>query len=243
VATDPKTVKDAQGRPVLLFTFERKTCEACLLFERCVHSKTEGRSIRTHYHETLLQDARARQQTDEFKQIYVLRAAIERFQAPLVETIAGDRLRIGDACRAKVLHPTLTRRIASDNANSLVLLLEYQGRRILLTGDLEPPGLDDVIAEASLDCDVILAPHHGSLRSNPSAFAAWSTPEWVVVSGGHADNRPEFDQAYERYGAQILNTADCGAISVRISAGELQVETLRKRSSPAPARAEDTLHR
>lgn len=85
VATDPKTVKDAQGRPVLLFTFERKTCEACPLFSRCVHSKTKGRSICTHYHEKLLQEARARQQTDEFKQLYVLRAAIEREIAGLVQ--------------------------------------------------------------------------------------------------------------------------------------------------------------
>jgi transposase len=85
VASDPKTVKDGQGRPALLFTFERTACEACPLFERCVRSKTMGRSIRTHYHETLLQEARARQQTDEFKQLYVLRAAIEREIAGLVQ--------------------------------------------------------------------------------------------------------------------------------------------------------------
>ncbi len=97
VATDPKTVKDAQSQPVLLFTFERKTCEACPLFERCVHSKTQGRSIRTHYHETLLQDARARQQTDEFKEIYVLRAAIEREIAGLVQHGLREARYIGRA--------------------------------------------------------------------------------------------------------------------------------------------------
>jgi transposase len=84
VATDAKTVKDAQGRAVLLFTFARETCEACPLFERCVHSRTRGRSICTHYHEKLLQAARSRQQTDEFKETYVLRAAIERQIAGLV---------------------------------------------------------------------------------------------------------------------------------------------------------------
>ena len=31
--------------------------------------------------------------------------------------------------------------LASDNANSIVLLVEFQGRRILLPGDLESPGL------------------------------------------------------------------------------------------------------
>jgi hypothetical protein len=97
VATDPKTVKDAQGRPVLLFTFERKTCEACPLFERCVHSKTKGRSICTHYHEKLLQDARARQQTDEFKEIYVLRTAIEREIAGLVQHGLREARYVGKA--------------------------------------------------------------------------------------------------------------------------------------------------
>jgi len=97
VATDPKTVKDAQGRPVLLFTFERKTCEACPLFERCVHSKTKGRSICTHYHEKLLQDARARQQTDEFREIYVLRSAIEREIAGLVQHGLREARYVGKA--------------------------------------------------------------------------------------------------------------------------------------------------
>ncbi len=97
VATDPKTVKDAQGRPVLLFTFERKACEACPLFERCVHSKTKGRSICTHYHEKLLQDARARQQTDDFKQIYVLRAAIEREIAGLTQHGLREARYVGKA--------------------------------------------------------------------------------------------------------------------------------------------------
>ena len=80
-----QTVKDAQGRPVLLFTFARDVCEACELFGRCVHSKTQGRSVRTHYHEVLLQAARKRQETEEFKQLYRLRAAIERLIACLVQ--------------------------------------------------------------------------------------------------------------------------------------------------------------
>jgi competence protein ComEC len=45
--------------------------------------------------------------------------------------------------------------------------VEYQGRRLLLPGDLESPGLDELLAESPLDCDVLLAPHHGSLQSDP----------------------------------------------------------------------------
>jgi len=74
---------DDPRRPVKRFVFERKTCEVCSLFARCVHSKTQGRSIGVHYHEALLQAARQRQQTDEFKDVYTQRPAVERQIAEL----------------------------------------------------------------------------------------------------------------------------------------------------------------
>ena len=55
------------------------------------------------------------------------------------------------------------------------LSVEYRGRRILLPGDLEPPGLDDVLAEEPRPCDVLMAPHHGSRQSNSPELAAWCT--------------------------------------------------------------------
>ena len=77
--------KDKQRRLVKTFTFDRTTCEACPLFARCVHSKTQGRSITLHYHEDLLQAARLRQAPDEFKETYTLRPAVERKIAELTE--------------------------------------------------------------------------------------------------------------------------------------------------------------
>ena len=65
------------------------------------------------------------------------------------------------------------------------------GRRILLTGDLAPPGLDDVMAELPVHCDVLLVPHHGSRTSEPAELATWSTPRWAVISNGRQiDLRP-----------------------------------------------------
>jgi hypothetical protein len=77
--------KDNQGRPVKTFVFDRPTCEACPLFERCVHSKTQGRSITLHYHEDLLQAAHQRQATTEFKDTYRQRSAVERKVAELAD--------------------------------------------------------------------------------------------------------------------------------------------------------------
>ena len=80
------------GLPTLRFTFPRATCEACPLFERCVKSKTAGRTVQTHPYQAELQAARQRQepkapygQTDEFKTSYPRRSAVERKQAELVQ--------------------------------------------------------------------------------------------------------------------------------------------------------------
>jgi hypothetical protein len=97
IAANPKPAKDPQGRTVLLFVFERSICEACPLFARCVHSKTKGRYLRTHYHEALLQTARQRQSAAEFKQTYLLRVAIERKIADLVQCSARQARYIGSA--------------------------------------------------------------------------------------------------------------------------------------------------
>ena len=76
--------QDDRGREILRFTFARAACQACPLFQRCVHSRTHGRTVQTHAYETYLQAARVRQRTEEFKTLYRLRSAIERKQAELV---------------------------------------------------------------------------------------------------------------------------------------------------------------
>jgi len=76
------------------------------------------------------------------------------------------------------------------------------------------------MAELPYDCDVLLAPHHGSRRSDPPGFAAWSTPEWVVVSGGF-DADPSVTQTYQQAGARVLNTGHDGAVEFFIENGLL----------------------
>jgi competence protein ComEC len=136
---------------------------------------------------------------------------------PLREIWMGDRLRTNDADVAiEVHHPPREGLMARDNANSLLLSVEYAGRRILLPGDLESPGIEQVIADPPLDCDILLAPHHGSPLSDPPGFAAWCTPEWVVFSGGDRDRTTLSQLSYERAGAAVRHTAASGAISFDI---------------------------
>ncbi len=94
-----------------------------------------------------------------------LRAAIDRHRVPRPEVRAGDRLQAGADCLVEVLHPPRHGILGSDNANSLVLAVEYRGRRIVLPGDLESPGLEDMLAEEPRQCEVLMAPHYGTQRT------------------------------------------------------------------------------
>jgi len=72
------------GRQTWLFSFPRTTCNACPLFDRCVRSKKTGRTVRAGPYEAYLQEARARQQSEEYDAIYRLRPAVERKIGELV---------------------------------------------------------------------------------------------------------------------------------------------------------------
>jgi competence protein ComEC len=160
-----------------------------------------------------------------------LRDSITGAGIPIREIHSGQRLAAGYTTNIEVLHPPPKGVYGSDNANSIVLLIEHEGRRILLTGDLESPGLDDVLAEEPLDCDVVLAPHHGSPRSNPGRFADWSRPEHVVISGrrglGDAATIESVKNSFRLRGAEVFHTAEDGCIRVEASRLGVSVSTHR----------------
>jgi competence protein ComEC len=155
--------------------------------------------------------------------VAALHDAIARHGVPIHEVTAGDRLPLGDDCTAEVLHPTKGRITGSANANSLVLAVECFGRRILLPGDLESPGLEKMLAREPLRCDILMAPHHGSRKRNSPALAQWCQPRWVVFSGDGRWNVLASETPYQALGAQVLCTSERGAIHVRITAQGVDV--------------------
>ncbi len=152
-----------------------------------------------------------------------LKAILVAGNIPLRYSWEDHHLPEGADYTIKTLHPPYDGVLGNDNANSLVLAVEFQGKRILLTGDLEGAGLNRLLASPAYDCDVLLAPHHGSARSNPPGFAAWGHPEWVVISGGFDRGGVEVSKPYQDQGARVLHTAWQGAVTVIIENGQLDV--------------------
>lgn len=75
--SDFRMARDGKYRPVKLFRFPREVCEGCELRERCLGGPNgrvkrpvrvpPGRQVQLHYHEEVLQEARAAQRTPEQK--------------------------------------------------------------------------------------------------------------------------------------------------------------------------------
>jgi len=164
---------------------------------------------------------------DESLAVVTLRRAVDHARVPLEFLTQGAPLELDPTVAVSVLHPPPGGVPGNDNAQSLVLAIEFQGQRLLLTGDLEKAGIERVTALPPWDCDILLAPHHGSLRSDPPRFSAWCRPEWVVISSGPVDLDPVTTRGYAATGRTVLATAAQGAITLVIHDGELSVSTYR----------------
>ncbi len=158
-----------------------------------------------------------------------LQAAVDRHHVVMQNTSAGDRLSAGNATTIRILHPPTEGMGATENADSIVLAIEFAGRRILLTGDLAPPGLEAVVARHEPPFDVAMVPHHGSATSNPPQFAAWCRTPVAVISGDLTHDSHVAVEAYQEAGSMVLNTATSGAVHVEVKpTGSLHIDQFRR---------------
>ena len=140
---------------------------------------------------------------------------------------AGDHRVIG-GLDLRLLWPR--RRISTEsvpNNASVVLVATIRGRRLLLTGDIEPPAQSAVAADVrTLPIDVIKVPHHGSRFQSP-LLPVWAPASIALVSVG-ADNdygHPAVETlaAWSRSGALLARTDLLGDVAVVDSGGRLGI--------------------
>ncbi|NNJ23974.1 ComEC/Rec2 family competence protein [Alienimonas chondri] len=147
--------------------------------------------------------------------------------------LARGLTRDAGAAVLTILHPQREMKPAeSDNARSVVLLIEFAGRRLLLPGDLEGGPQDELAADFinrfGPGLDLLLAPHHGGKRANPQSLAQRLEPKIVAVSGAqHAD--AEFLRGVYP-AADLFLTSEVGAVTVTITPdGAVKTESFLNR--------------
>lgn len=106
---------------------------------------------------------------------------------------------------------------ASRNNRSLALYLAYRDKGILLTGDLETPGLQQLLAHPLPGpVDVLKLPHHGSDGSAPNLLLNQTQPQLAVVSVGahnpyHLPGK-QWRNLLQKNGIPLWQTAQQGTI-------------------------------
>lgn len=109
------------------------------------------------------------------------------------------------------------------NDGSMIGLLEYAGRKVLLTGDAPKEVEDQIVAkyrDRLQNLDILKVGHHGSKTSTGESLLAASTPEFAIISAGK-NNRyghpaKEVILLLEKYHTQTLVTIDSGTIVCKI---------------------------
>jgi competence protein ComEC len=143
----------------------------------------------------------------------------------------GDAFNL-DGVRVDVLAPFAESRASAHSGNneSLVLRLSFGRRVILLTGDIERQIEERLVrSDVDLRADVLKVAHHGSRTSSTAAFLERVRPSYAVISVanpspfGHP--HAEVVQRFAAAGAHVLQTSQCGAITISTDGSDLRVET------------------
>lgn len=141
-----------------------------------------------------------------------------------------------DGVEFVVLHPG-DEEWPQANNRSCVLRITAGGQRLLLAGDIEREAENALLSRgADVGADIITVPHHGSRTSSTSDFLDAVAPQWALVSAGYLNRygfpKSEVTSRYRRRGIRLLNTAECGAVSLRLGDVEPVAPSCLRRDEP-----------
>ncbi len=137
-----------------------------------------------------------------------------------------------DGVDFQVLHPAPNATAAGNEASCVLRIAGAHGA-VLLPGDIGRAAEQELLREGAgkLRAEVVLVPHHGSGGSSSPAWVSAVQPRLAVVSAGHQNRfgHPKRDvvQRWRAVGAEVLLTAESGAIRVWLGAQGLRVREQR----------------
>lgn len=108
-------------------------------------------------------------------------------------TSRGDKYTIGNI-NMYVLNPPRSEKYSNVNDESIVLMIEKNNFRVLLTGDIEKAAENDILNSGlDIDADVLKVSHHGSDSSSQEKFLLRVSPSISVISCSDKYNNPSED--------------------------------------------------
>ncbi len=114
------------------------------------------------------------------------------------------------------------------NDDSLVLLVQYRGKQILLTGDIEKGGEETLAGKIESSVDYVKVPHHGSKSSSSLVLLEALNPKAAFISVGSNNwfghPNPDVLSRYRQKHVLVYRTDIHGTIRLRIGDHESRVD-------------------
>lgn len=135
----------------------------------------------------------------------------------LLETVSGDVLKFGPFS-VRVLSPE-QRSEKEGNEGSLVLNIEVNGERFLLTGDISSETEKTLLRE-EISADILKVPHHGSKYSSSTEFLREVHPKIAFVSYGkrnvYGHPAKETVERLKEQKIDLFKTGEQGAVELTV---------------------------
>ena len=170
-------------------------------------------------------------QVDE--QCMLLLKALREREIPVFSLHAGDTVATARATLT-VTWPWADTVVSGQDANrySLCMLCDLDGVALLSAADI--PGAYELYAAQS--ADILKVAHHGSKTSTGEAFLQTVSPRIALITNSPVSrNLPHADTLarLEACGAQIYDTASCGALTIAVKESEaLLTPYLKQKEQP-----------
>lgn len=141
----------------------------------------------------------------------------------------NDRVKLGRAWLNVLSPPPPQQQFPKLDFNnaSLVVKLETNGKRFLLCGDIDEPGIAYLLRQR-LRTDVVVVPHHGSHNNNNLEFVEAALPEIALVSSNAWFRNRHTLETYCGANARLFQTSKSGAITIATSPSGLQASSFVK---------------
>lgn len=152
----------------------------------------------------------------------ILSSVPEKFSPGVADFCVAGQKWHWDGVNFEILSPPSNKQFTGNEA-SCVIKITQGTKSILLVGDIEHEAEDLLVKQynSNLQSSILIAPHHGSATSSSQSLIDFVRPKYVLFSIGYK-NRFRFPHRavvarYIHAGAELLNTAQSGAITFKFS--------------------------
>lgn len=144
----------------------------------------------------------------------------------------GRSFKFDDRLKIEILWPEEDY-LDSINNTSLVILLRFNNKNILLTGDIEKE-VENILLNDLYHSDILIVPHHGSKTSSTTDFVEKVSPKIAVISYGknnYGMPSQEVISRYEDKNSLVLTTFNEGEINFILKGNKIYYNTYTNEKS------------